>query len=875
MTPNWIVEQTAFAPKADTNSIAKEEARIAQHLNAALRRVEIAIAPVWPLQDYVAINPYAGISKYSFLSGRRFLRIFSDIEILMPLEYYAQRFADGDFDENNIQVAIDELSLQDLHKSSHINVSNIVEILVRTEEGAKSATGPRAGQSRLNTSERCIRTLSEYLDRHSKSDWTSHITEELSKFCAAYFDDGQSSWGSPWKKFPMFQAWRCTATVDRNIEILGLRKFRSFASKLPHTADAAILHCLKILNVPEQLWETVLLCQAFAIQGWSAWAKYKDSICGIQDRAHAHLTALIAMRLAYEAALAEQATFRMDWASFEAHEITSLNYVAGKTDEEIVVRAILLRASELAYQGNLMSALTPGKTGCSQRSLTNCRKLAQVVFCIDVRSERYRRQLEFTAGNIETIGFAGFFGLPMEFVSLGESVSSRQLPVLLQPQFQVSEKANSLGTSEIDDSSSKIIQQRFTIRLFRKAWKRFQTSAISCFAFVETSGLLYGCLLAKRSLDWAGTSSNSQTDGVYKNRRVCLRPSLEAFEDQGISLERQLDMAESILRGSGLTENFARLVVLCGHGSQTENNPLQAGLDCGACGGHSGAVNARLAALMLNQERIRGGLRDRGIEIPDDTRFVSALHNTTTDSIEFFDQDLLPASHSEDLQELIQHTVEATQKTQLERMPTIASERLEDLLSRSRDWSEVRPEWGLAGNAAFFAAPREFTAGADLGGRAFLHNYDFRQDPKSEVLEQIMTAPLIVAHFINMQYYASTVDNLHFGSGTKTIHNVVGRFGILSGNGGDLQTGLPWQSLHNGEDYQHHPLRLLAVIAAPRQRIEKVIKKHRTLEHLLSNGWLNLVAIDAGQQFQLLSDQTWRVVSVPTQDFQAKNVCQN
>ena len=59
-----------------------------------------------------------------------------------------------------------------------------------------------------------------------------------------------------------------------------------------------------------------------------------------------------------------------------------------------------------------------------------------------------------------------------------------------------------------------------------------------------------------------------------------------------------------------------------------------------------------------------------------------------------------------------------------------------------------------------------------------------------------MTAPMIVAHWINMQYFASTVDNDHFGSGNKTIHNVVGRFGILSGNGGDLMTGLPWQSLH-------------------------------------------------------------------------------
>ncbi len=80
-----------------------------------------------------------------------------------------------------------------------------------------------------------------------------------------------------------------------------------------------------------------------------------------------------------------------------------------------------------------------------------------------------------------------------------------------------------------------------------------------------------------------------------------------------------------------------------------------------------------------------------------------------------------------------------------------------------------------------------------------------------------MTAPMVVANWINMQYYASTVDPMHFGSGNKAIHNVVGRFGVLSGNGGDLMTGLPWQSLHDGVNYQHHPLRLLVVLAAPRR----------------------------------------------------------
>ncbi|MCA9017278.1 MAG: DUF2309 family protein, partial [Planctomycetaceae bacterium] len=188
---------------------------------------------------------------------------------------------------------------------------------------------------------------------------------------------------------------------------------------------------------------------------------------------------------------------------------------------------------------------------------------------------------------------------------------------------------------------------------------------------------------------------------------------------------------------------------------------------------------------------------------------------------------------------------------------------LTDLLRRAADWSEVRPEWGLAGNAAFVIAPRESTREIDLDARTFLHSYDHENDPEGIVLENIMTAPMIVAHWINMQYYASTVDNHHFGSGNKTLHNVVGGFGILSGNGGDLMTGLPWQSLHTGSGFQHKPLRLQVVIAAPRKVIEKIISKHQSIANLLSGGWMHLISLDEQQQFQYSTDGNWKKIELP------------
>ena len=142
----------------------------------------------------------------------------------------------------------------------------------------------------------------------------------------------------------------------------------------------------------------------------------------------------------------------------------------------------------------------------------------------------------------------------------------------------------------------------------------------------------------------------------------------------------------------------------------------------------------------------------RGIEIPTNTHFLGALHNTTTDAIEFFDLAKIPADLRGTLNELIGSCATASEQTRAERLPGLSSHSFVDLLQRARDWSEVRPEWGLAGNAAFVVAPRSVTKNANLDAHAFLHSYDYTQDTKGSVLETIMTAPMIVAHWINMQY---------------------------------------------------------------------------------------------------------------------------
>jgi uncharacterized protein YbcC (UPF0753/DUF2309 family) len=388
------------------------------------------------------------------------------------------------------------------------------------------------------------------------------------------------------------------------------------------------------------------------------------------------------------------------------------------------------------------------------------------------------------------------------------------------------------------------------------SWLPFQQLPSGTFSLVETLGIGYVGAILRRH--FGADSSAVDSLGLSARDLRALRPDL--CLPAGDAIARKADLLATILRAMSLTSEFARLIVLVGHGSQSANNPQAASLDCGACGGRTGEINARVLAGLLNDPAVRIELGKRGIDLPVDTLAMAALHNTTTDEVQLFDIDALPSTHSRDLKRLQRSLLEAGHRTRAERAPSLSlaslAQRPDALLKqirrRARHWAETRPEWGLADNAAFIVAPRSRTRGIDLKGRSFLHDYHWAEDHDGKVLELIMTAPMIVTHWINLQYYASTVDPDHFGSGNKVLHNVAcGRIGVFEGNTGDLRIGLSRQSVHDGERWMHTPLRLSVFIDAPRERIDRIIARHVTVRQLVDNQWLHLFRFaDAGIEWR-------------------------
>jgi uncharacterized protein YbcC (UPF0753/DUF2309 family) len=329
---------------------------------------------------------------------------------------------------------------------------------------------------------------------------------------------------------------------------------------------------------------------------------------------------------------------------------------------------------------------------------------------------------------------------------------------------------------------------------------------------------------------------------------------LEHLAKIGFRHRRQAELVGTALRSIGISDGIGRTVLVLGHGSSSDNNPYESALDCGACGGDHGLVNARIFAAMANRREVRELLAEEGLPIPAETWFIPGLHDTTTDELQLFDLDQLSPGALTRLGRIQEDLTAAGRLCALERCTELGETGVDTPEAAARrvnrhalDWTQVRPEWGLSKNAAFIIGRRALTQSINLAGRTFLHSYDYRLDPKGRLLEAILSGPLVVAQWINMEHYFSVVDNEVFGSGSKVYHNVTGRFGVISGNVSDLRTGLPAQTVLKASEPYHEPMRLVTAIEAPLQLIEDLLARLYKPRELVHNGWVLLVVLDPEQ----------------------------
>lgn len=790
------------------------EAPLRLAIVAAIDAACARIAPAWPLDRLIAVNPYWGFVDRPIEDAAAHLTALSGTRLTMARSWFRARFAAGEFAERHLLAALRE-------SGPELSLEGVLAELEKPEQAA--ARYP---------------SMVDWLDAHRDLDrelsFDDLVTRQLSQTCAAYADDAQASW-SVSRDGGLYAAFRALLVDDESPRLLvGLTGLGAAAKKLPEDPRALIGHALSAMKLAPSEYEDYLTALLLSVLGWAsafAFTRWDARLAGRDDDAIVHL---LAARLTWELLLHQRVAgeeLRLGWRTARREWTTRLPTQRDRMRVDWVAQ----RALELSYQEPLLSAL-----GRREHVAASAYPSAQLVFCIDVRSEVIRRCVEHGRPQLQTLGFAGFFGLPVAYQPLRGGARA-QLPGLLAPSLRIVDRGQHHARA-VSAASREASVAGTTEGLAR--------SPVSTFSWVETLGLGAAVSLLRDTCALGNGGADPLRHHPHEHE---LGPVLVGEDGKELPLERRAGLAAGILRGMSLTGGFARLVALFGHTATSDNNPLAAGLQCGACGGQSGEVNARALAALLNDPAVRAALVSEGILVPESTHFLGGVHDTTTDELRLFDLTTLPSTHRPDLAQLEQELLAATQRAREERAKSLG---LGDapreslgarLRRRSRDWSEVRPEWGLARNAALIVAPRERTRDLDLDGRAFLHEYRPEQDTGFAVLEQIMCAPMVVAHFINMQYYASTVDNLRYGSGNKVLHNVVGgTVGVFEGAGGDLRIGLPRQSLHDGDDWVHVPQRLSVFLEAPRTAIDAVIAKHALVRNLVDHEWLFVFAIEPG-----------------------------
>ena len=752
-----------------------------QSITKSIEKASEVIGKTWPLYSFVTSNPLAGFEKDHFNKAAKSAKKYLNAKIFPDALAYRNAWEQGE---------IGETELKEFFKENGLKESP--EFYLQLMES-------RIGET--------VQNGNHDLDRI------------MAKWLAAFMDEGLAEWSMPYKEQGFYKAWRKLAIYDDEVRIGDI-------NRIPKTPSEALKKVLG--EYREEEYVEIFKNHLAALSGWVGYIDHRNSFGSPWQEA-------------YPIKLEDYLGVRL----FISHNlgISIWQETSQKTNDDSLetLQYIWLQAWEKTWQNQLAKILGQQSAELETKQAKYSTPDAQMVFCIDTRSEAMRRHVE-SKGNYETIGYAGFFGIAMDYKSLENGLVRKSCPPIVDSAYKVFEIPDKDNGKAFVNYKKKNELQSF----WQYFLKRMKNMLPSAFGYVEGSGVYYGLSLLVRTLA-PGAKYRWNNKNATSHEAFC-QPEIHAEhrhadESQQIPLEEKVAIVKSAFDLTGW-KNFAPLVLFVGHGSHSANNPFGSSLDCGACAASPGRHNARMLAKLANLPDVRRILGEcHGINIPEETLFFGAEHNTTTDEIVIFDSNV-PDSHQKRLDRLKVDLKLAQETATKERLESI-SDTVSLAHIKANDWAETRPEWGLAKNAGFIVGPRSLTQKVNLDGRCFLHSYDWKRDRTGKALEGIMQGPMVVTQWINNHYYFSTVDNNKFGGGSKTTHNITGKFGVVQGNGGDLKIGLPLQSVNKSENEMYHkPLRLSVVIQAPVVRVEEILERNENLKLLLDNEWIYLMVID-------------------------------
>jgi uncharacterized protein len=729
------------------------------------------------------------------------------------------------------------------------------------------------------------------------TDPDSLVNEVLIRFCASFLDQGLAHWTLPRRDEGFYRSFRSLYRGPGGPPDRWLRGLDRELDRLDREGVGpldSILESLEILGVAEEEWEEYLATTLLALRGWGGMLRQVESRGDrvVHPIPEGSLVEFLAIRLILD-------RFAVAYAAGEA-----LDFTGPLSTLRRVLRARVVspwppsveQRAFLVFQLVQLFGLSPDRlvrlgpdewsrlveelesfSGIERRRIFHLayeKRFAtqtldaialrakkrvgrpvsprfQVVCCLDEREESFRRHLEEVEPGVETFGVVGFYAVAMYYRGLSDAHFRPLCPVVIRPRHWVAEVAED-GSNKADRKWARtrkvvgVASHQFHIGSRSFAFGELLTGAVGALASFPLVARILFPRVAGRIRRTFGRMVRSSPMTRLKLERGEVESGPD-FDHLGFTIEEMTDIGERLLRDIGLTTGFARLVILLGHGSRSQNNPHASAYDCGACGGSAGEPNARAIAQILSDPRVRERLALEGLAIPADTIFVGGYHNTCDDSVVYHDVDRVPESHAGEF-EAARKAIRATsERNAHERCRRFYSAPLvlsfaaarEHVEERSEDLAQTRPELGHATNAITIVGRREWTRGLFLDRRSFLASYDPSTDDASNtILTRTLQAAFPVCGGINLEYFFSNVDNNGYGCGTKLPHNLASLLGVMDGASSDLRTGLPNQMVEI-----HEPIRSLFLIETTTEAMLAIMDRDEQIGRYCRNGWVQLAVL--------------------------------
>jgi len=759
-----------------------------------------------PLKDFIHHNTLHAFQSLAFHDGLREASTTFGYKVYLSLDEYREKFKKGEIRKEALLQAINQ-------SGSKFTTDELFEKLIQTQYD--ESLHPRVGRFRS-------KWKTSYKINLDKS-----VHTPLFRLIANFVDQGISI-----RSFPVTNKGFLSAVRELEMtSFVSLFKTER-ARKLIQKTHLELTELLDILVGNPAYYEQYLFDQQFAHPGWSGMvATLEHNKSALLDSRKLSLKDFILVELLFEIdTLDNQLGENWKPLGLQIKKGHLHVFKAAHKTELFELYTIWQEAFEWSYYNEVLNGLAQNHA----KNATANKNSFHAFLCIDDRECSYRRYIEQLDPNALTFGTPGFFNVEFYFQPQNSKFHTKVCPAPLNPKYLIKEVGNK-AKSKQDAHFGKHSHALVT------GWLIAQTlgfwSALKLFINIFKPSISPATSYSFRHMDKHGklTIEHKENDKDVDGLQV------------GFTIPEMVDRVEGLLRSTGVTDFTSSLMYMVGHGASSINNTHYAGYDCGACSGRPGSVNARVISFMANKKEVREILAQRGLTIPDYAVFVGAMHDTTRDEIEFYDENLLDEKH------LASHMV--NKKVFEEALDLNAKERSrrfvltetkgdaqkvhEAVKLRSVSLFEPRPELNHATNTLCIVGRRGLTKDLFLDRRAFMNSYDFSKDKEGKYLLNILKAAAPVCGGINLEYYFSRVDNNKLGAGTKLPHNVMGLIGVANGLDGDLRTGLPLQMIE-----VHDPIRLMIIVEQYPQIVLNTINSHAETLEWFKNEWVHLVVIN-------------------------------